>query len=174
MMMYTSKLSKLYLSIVMILLLVGASLPTAIDWQAFDDAYKETLEKHDRPMLVYFYADYCGYCRKLEKEAFKDSTVATQMNETFYLSKVDLKSMKKLEWDGQTISERQIAQMFKVRGVPTVAFIDTAGKLIAKVPGYMPKLQFKLLLAYIGDKWYRDISFQDYIKSEQLLEKDDD
>src|SRR5678815_884963 len=91
------------------------------------------LIKSEKPVLVDFYADWCGPCKAMEP-VIKD--VARLVKEQFRVVKVDI--------DKQT----QTARDYQISGVPTF-MIFRQGKVIWRHSGMIDKSR---LLSILGDK----------------------
>ncbi len=75
----------------------------------FADAFEQA-QAENQSVLVYFYADWCGYCRQLESKLLEQSTVEDY---TKYLVKVRINPEK-------GSYERRIANQYGVTGYPAV------------------------------------------------------
>lgn len=77
-----------------------------------------------RPLIVYFTADYCGYCRKMERETWSDSGVARRIQNEFVALKLDAEQ-----------NEELVARL-GVKGLPTTIIFDADGQRVQTISGY--------------------------------------
>lgn len=130
--------------------------PVKIDWLNYEDALKLASET-DKQVLIDFTTKTCGWCRRMEREAFADKRVIDYVNENFVATKVWGDSRRELTIDGFTTSEWRIAQeMYRVRGYPTFWFLESDGSKIGQQPGYQKPDGFLSLLQFVKDRKYEE------------------
>ena len=96
-----------------------------INWRSYEEGM--TLSKIEKKkVFLHFYADWCGFCRKMAKDTFQDSTVIAYLNENFMPIMVN------------TDREPETAGNYGVSGLPTTVFLTVMGEPIFSVPGYIP------------------------------------
>ena len=82
-----------------------------------------TLEEKAQPMVVYFYTDWCGYCRQFERELLGTSEVKE------YFSKVLTVRIN----PENGAEERQVADYYGVNGFPGFFVHSGSSKTLSKV-----------------------------------------
>ena len=65
--------------------------PEAIKWYDFEGAIDQCEEKK-KPIFIDIYTSWCGWCKKMDNETFKNPDVVSYMNEHFYSVKMDAES----------------------------------------------------------------------------------
>ena len=88
--------------------------------------------KTGKPLFFFFTgSDWCGWCKRLVKEVFVKPEFATWAAKNVVLVELDFPRRTKLPEATQK-QNRELGQMFGVRGYPTVWFVTpeiTAGKV---------------------------------------------
>lgn len=143
---------------------VEKSEPLILNWLKYDEALLKA-EKESKYILVFFYADGCSWCDKMEREVYANEEVKKILSDKFISVKINASSNNKIEVDGEEITEKKLASLFKVTGYPTTWFLEGKDKGIAPLPGYVPAEQFVTVLKYIGEEWYKKITFQEYVEN---------
>ena len=82
-------------------------------------------KKADRPMLVFFTAQWCNYCHQMEQDAFVDASVTT-LAKRFVCILVDADQ------------EPEVCQELDVRGYPTIQFMTSRGVPLNRLTGRRP------------------------------------
>jgi len=125
-----------------------------IHWYDYDNGLSLAKEggKH---LFVNFTTSWCGYCKKMDKEAFADSAVINLLNTDFVPVKVDGDSKKALDIDGYKTTERDLSRKeFRVRGYPTFWFLKSDGSKLANLRGYQTKDYLMQALTYVKEYKY--------------------
>jgi thiol:disulfide interchange protein len=100
-----------------------------IEWLTSFDAALSTAGEQNLPVMIDFYTDWCGWCKKLDSETYVDNQVVA--------AAVDFVSVK-INAD----LDRETASRYKITGFPTILFVDAAGSEIHRVIGYRPAQDF--------------------------------
>jgi thiol:disulfide interchange protein DsbD len=89
---------------------------------------KEAIEKN-KPLLIYFYTEYCSLCNKLKSTTFKDSDVIKTLRENYValrLNMTDKSDEKMLE----------VKFEFDIFGTPAYVIFDAKGERVKEEPIY--------------------------------------
>ena len=139
-------------------------IPIVFNWLSYNEALLKA-EKENKSILVFFYSDGCGWCDKMEREVYTNKEVKQLLADKFVSVKINASSNNKIVQNGEEITEKKLATLFQVTGYPTTWFLENKDKGIAPLPGYIPAEQFVTVLKYIGEEWYKKITFQEYIEN---------
>ena len=110
-----------------------------IAWQSFADGMARG-KSENKKIFLHFYARWCGACKTMENNTFKDPAVIAYINENFIPIKVDADR------------EPKTSQIFRVRFLPDNWFIAADGKPIGHRPGYITPVQLKGILEGLLDE----------------------
>lgn len=103
------------------------------EWQKFSLQSYESSLNNDERMIVDFYADWCIPCKELDALTFSNEKVIKEM-ERFTNYKVDMTKM--------TQENEDLRKSFNVVGMPTVLIIDSQGKEINRITGFVNAEEF--------------------------------
>ncbi|WP_439482276.1 thioredoxin family protein [Cyclobacterium plantarum] len=130
---------KKILGIVMLGLMVSLPLKAqkeAITWYSFEEVI-DKVEEQPKMVLVDVYTDWCGWCKKMDRETFTDKKVISYVNENFYAVKLNAEdAKKKFKFRGKEYSEEEMARAMRVRSYPNFIIMDAAMENITPLPGY--------------------------------------
>ncbi|MBN2078589.1 MAG: thioredoxin fold domain-containing protein [Spirochaetes bacterium] len=136
----------------------------SVAWLGVNEGLKRGRET-GRPIVLNFYADWCGWCRKMDTEVYGDRDVVSALEKGYVPVQVrtDRDAGEVIRFKNHTVTLREFAMMLGVQGLPTVIFLESNGDIITKIPGYIEKPMFLSLLGYIGEKCYAmNVSFEEY------------
>ena len=153
------------------LVLLALALPrpggaAELAWRGWNDGLREA-QASGRLVLVDVYTDWCGWCKKMDRESYANSQVRDFLGRRFVVVKLDAESQAMLRYQGEEVSARELASHFRVTGYPTTIFLAANGEHVVTVPGYIPPGRFLNLLRFIGDGHYeRGVSFQEFERTQ--------
>lgn len=101
----------------------GAEEGSSIAWIYTLNEGLQTAGNENKPMMVDFTAGWCGWCKKLDKDVFANPEVI-EISKGFVNVKVN------------TDKYPADARKYSVRGLPTILFLDSEGKVIEQIIGY--------------------------------------
>jgi thiol:disulfide interchange protein len=81
-------------------------------------------------VMIDFTAEWCGWCKKLDKDTFTDEKVQKLLTDKAVAIKVDADENKDL------------VKKYKVNGLPCLVFLNGEGKEVGRVEGYLDAKDF--------------------------------
>lgn len=116
----------------------------------------------------------CPYCRDMHEINLADPKVNQWIRERFVVLQLNLWGDRQVtDFDGQVLSEKDLARKFRINFTPTLQFFpekpeDMAGKKaadaeVARMPGYFRPFHFISMFEYVHGKLYDRMDFQRYI-----------
>ncbi len=144
-----------------------------VTWLSWDEAatLAET-DKKPKKIFVDVYTDWCGWCKKMDKDTFQNGEVAAYMEENFYMVKLDGEGKEPIEFKGKTYKfvpkgrkgyhEFAAALMQGKLSYPTTIFLDEKMNMLSPVPGYQKPAPFLNIAKYFGDNIYLEKDWKTY------------
>ncbi len=83
--------------------------PDPVRWLTFEQL-DDSLKVHPKKVFVEFYADWCTYCRKMDKEAFQEQQVAALLNDNYYAVRMNIETPDHNQFWQPGICERENQQ----------------------------------------------------------------
>ena len=116
-------------------LTVAGTLSASDGWLTNFNKARAEAAKRNLPILLDFSgSDWCGWCKKLDKEVFSTKAFKEYAKKNFVLLLADIPHAKPMP--KEVLEQNNMLQhMYGVRGFPTVLILDKDGKVLART-GY--------------------------------------
>lgn len=164
----------IFLAILFLPLLLSGQ---TINWLTIEEAVNET-RKEPRMIFVDVYTDWCGWCKRMDNNTFKDPEVVKYLNEHFYAVKLDGEEPDTIRIDGQAYinpnpggrrSYHQLPQLF-LQGrmaFPSFVFFTHELQTVMVARGYQRPEQLLLMLRFIQEGHYEQQDWESFQKEHQ-------
>ena len=110
-----------------------------INWYSYDDGMAKARQT-GKSIVFYFYADWCTYCVRMQKETFSHDSVIDFLNSKVIAVKVDVDQ------------DKDIARTYRVRGLPATVLLMRNGEQVGPMPGFIPAKSYLAMLSKIMEK----------------------
>lgn len=163
------------LPIIALLLLISASSfsQEKVEWTSIEDADKLIKEKN-KAVFIDAYTDWCGWCKKLDKDTFSHPVIAEYLNKNFISVKFNAESNSPVTFmgndyinDGKAGKAHQlaVALLQGQMSYPTVAFLNKDGEYLGPVAGYKTAKEFEPFLVFIAEEKYTTQKYEEFLKT---------
>ena len=134
-------------------------------YAGLEDVFLDTkhlyTNKDDKLTLFIFARNNCFYCDKLKGDIAQNSQLKQTLQERFLPYYINSSYTKKhilyRGEDTQSFNTHQLIESYvksPLRPTPTLVFVDTQGKSIYELPGYLPSESMIKILDYMASgKW---------------------
>ena len=97
----------------------------SISWQkSLKDAHRVALQQN-KPIMLVFGAEWCGFCKKLEKTTLSNPQLSKYINSTFVSVHIDVDE------------EEKVAQILDVKSLPCTIILSPEADLLGRFEGFM-------------------------------------
>jgi thioredoxin-related protein len=104
---------------------------------SLDQAQKEAQTKNKLLLMDFTGSDWCGWCKKLDKEVLSQSQFKDYARENLVLLEVDFPRAKSQNSELRK-QNQELAQEYRVEGFPTIVVLNGDGQKVWQYDGYFP------------------------------------
>lgn len=144
-----------------------------VNWISFEEAVELT-KKNPKPMLISVYADWCGWCKRMDATTYSNKTIIDYINNNFYAVKLNGEQKEDLVYNDYTFkykpngrrgyNEFAAALLDGKLSYPTTVVMNKELKLLDRVPGYLETKLMEQVVTYFASEKYKIVEWKDFIK----------
>lgn len=119
-----------------------------LTWMSFDEGYK-LAQKKGKIMLVDVYTDWCGWCKRMDRDTYAKSEIISLIKQDYVAIKFNPEINSTYTFDGKKYSGNELAGVLsnnQLSGYPTTIFYYPKAKKTNVVGGYYDANRFKGVL----------------------------
>lgn len=142
----------------------------AVGWVAFGEAMEANAsgkKKLQRPVMVDFYTDWCGWCKRQDATTFRDPRVVNYLNQWYHAVQFDAEGNSPVVFRGETLKRQgkthalatQLASNRGRIGYPTIVLLSPEGETLAVLQGYQTPEKLLPQLVYYAEGYHEDLDF---------------
>ncbi len=151
-----------------------------INWIKSVEELEAKMKAEPRKVLVDLYTNWCGWCKRMDKDAFSHGDIASYVNDNFYALKFNAETPTAVSFKGKNYEyvkkgrrgTNMLAYKFILGdktngsvGYPTIAFLDEKMNRIDAFPGYKDASKFDPLIRFINEEHYKNQTLAEYQKT---------
>jgi thioredoxin-related protein len=121
---------------------------TPVYWMPYGQAL-ERARRENKPVMVFFYTQWCGWSRRMDQDTFGDSSVVQYVRANFVATHIDAESWEEIAVGDRTTTGFQLARDFGVNAYPVNWFLSANGDRLNDLTGYIAPARFLEALVYI-------------------------
>lgn len=142
-----------------------------INWMNIEQA-EEACRKNPRKIVVDVYTDWCGWCKKMDAEAFSDSALADYINKKFYAVKLNAEDQNNLIFKEKVYrfnpsykaNDLAVLLLNGQMGYPSFVFLDEKLTPLQSISGYQKTADFNFIAHYFGEGANKKKSLEEFKK----------
>lgn len=153
-----------------------ASAQEEVEWLSFEEAVAKSKEE-PKKLLIDIYTDWCGWCKKMDREAYSNPELVSYINANYYPVKFNAEQKESIEFDGHTfkfvaqgrrgVHELAAALTNNKLSYPTTVFMDEKFRIIQSLPGYRDAKGMDPILKYFGDDVFKNKTWKEFEENYQ-------
>ena len=154
------------------LISLDASGQDKIKWYTIEEV-QELNVNNPKKVFIDVYTDWCGWCKKMDATTFQDPKIVKLLNEDFYAVKLDGEGQENINFKDKDYKfipqgrkgyhELAATLMNGKLSYPTTVYLDENLNMLQPIPGYMKVEDLEPILIYLGQDYYKNVSWKDFI-----------
>ena len=143
-----------------------------VEWIELDNNTK--INNNGKKIIIDLYTDWCGWCKVMDRNTFTNPDVIDHINNNFVPVKFDAEYQNSVVFNKNSYNfvksgRKGINELayYLTNGnlsYPMTVFLDENYNLITLLPGYHKPNFYNLVLKYIGEDYWKDMSWDEYSK----------
>ena len=144
-----------------------------INWMSWEEAQAKN-SKEPRKFIVDVYTQWCGWCKKMDKETFANPEIAKYVNKYYYAVKFDAETKTPITINDKVYEYvksgnsgyHQLAAeiMFGKMSYPTIVFLDEKLNVLQPIPGYKDTISLERIMKYFAEDYYKTTPWKKYLE----------
>ncbi len=126
-----------------------------------------------KKIYIDVYTDWCGWCKVMDRETFKDPYIVDFMNKNYISVKFNAESKDDIVFKNRVFSYIKTSGYHEFAGAimrgklsyPTSVFLDEELNLIQPLPGYLKPEDFEKVMIYFAKDKYKDTPWPKFQRS---------
>jgi thioredoxin-related protein len=150
--------------------LIGGVTHPAPDW--FKESFLEIADDADeasesgKHLMLFFDLNGCPYCDRMLEESFEAEPLSSYIQANFDVIAINIQGDREIAFNEEiSVSEKQLAEILKVRSTPALLFLNQDNKTIVRVNGYRAPQRFQQVLEFVASKSYRSTTLPEYLQA---------
>ena len=145
-----------------------------LKWYSLEEAEKLN-RVQPKKFLIDVYTDWCGWCKKMDKETFTHPQIVAYLSENFYAVKFNAETADTIVFNGSkyvnlvktTRSTHPLAlSLLGWRmSYPSIVYLSEKLEYLGPIPGYKTPEQLEVIINFIGQDKFRTMTMEDFQKS---------
>ncbi len=145
-----------------------------IKWVTWQEAIEKS-GNDSKKIFVSVYTEWCGWCKKMDKETFMNEFIVDFVNQNYYPIKFDAEYK-----DDITLGDKTYKFIRKGKAgyhelaieitkgnlrLPTVVFLDESFKVLQPLAGFIDSSKMEMIITYFAGDHFKNTSWDRYSKS---------
>ena len=153
-----------------------------VEWKTIEQAAKIEAKGNTKLYFVDFYTSWCGWCKKMDRETFKDPVVAKILNTYYIPVKFDAEGNAEFTWQGTKYANATTtpgarpnthnfakAVLGAKMGFPSFGLFGTDQRRLTIIQGYQTAADLVVMLWYFASGDNKKYPFDKY---QQIFDKE--
>ena len=137
---------------------------------SFLDLSEDNLEaaEANKHLVVFFWQEFCAYCKNTIEKNLTQQSIRDVFDAHFDVVALNIWGDREVYGlDREATTEKEIARSLDVQFTPTIIFVDTDGKPVLRLNGYVSPAEMQVALNYVQTKTYESQTIFEYLAANQ-------